>query len=368
MSNYHSKVLILVPANTSRGGIANYYSSIRNEFPSNIIYMKRGSRNWPNESNKFVELGRILNDYFKFLNLLLFKNISIVQTTTSFSLYSIIRDGFFVIIAKLFRKKVIVFFRGWVNEFAYDISGFRLKLFKLVFFKADALIELSQSNVNHLKVLGYKREIFLETTLVDNNLIKDFNINRIVDKRYQDKTKTILFLSRIEKEKGIYKILEVFKSLKIKNENYRLVLAGDGSELHNLKDKIEKDQIPEVYLMGFVQGEEKQALFTNASVFLFLSESEGMPNAVLEAMAFGLPVIATNVGGIASVFQDNRNGVLLDNYNCIEIVNKIDHIVHNKDLYYSTSQNNYFDAKQKFWSNIVAKRMMNIFNLVNNQN
>ena len=363
-------ILILVPGENARGGITNYYTSIRNDFPSNIIYLKRGSRNWPIKSNRFIEISRIISDYIKFIYFILLKNISLVQTTTSFSINSIIRDSFFIIIIKLFRKKVIVFFRGWNNEFVYNLSGLKLRLFKTVFFKADALIDLSQNKVNYLKKLGYKRPIFLETTLADINLIKDLKIEEAINRRYKSRIKTILYLSRIEKQKGIYKVLEIYISLKKINSNYRLVFAGDGSELNKLKDEIEKRGILDVSIMGFVQNENKRRLFDEASIFLFLSEfdGEGMPISVLEAMSFGLPVITTNVGGIASVIQDQRNGVLLKNYNKKSIVNKINQIVTNKKIYSSVSRNNYSDGKKLIWSNIVAKRMINIFNEMNSQN
>ena len=104
------KVLILIPGKNARGGITNYYASIRKHLPNEIIYFERGARNWPQRSNMFSELLRIVSDYVSFIYSLLFRKISIVQTTTAFYKGAIIRDGIFLVIAHLLGKKTIVFF------------------------------------------------------------------------------------------------------------------------------------------------------------------------------------------------------------------------------------------------------------------
>jgi len=237
-----------------------------------------------------------------------------------------------------------------------------LKLFKFIYFNTNALIDLSESNTKHLKAMGYQREIYLETTVVDINLIKGINVDQLIENRDKNEIKTILFLSRIEKEKGIYNLLEIFKSLKKENQNYKLIFAGDGNELNNLRLLVEKENISGVTIKGFVQGEEKKMLFEKTTVFVFLSEFEGMPNAVLEAMAFGLPVVTTNVGGIASVFKDERNGMLINDYNKNNIVRYIESILTDSALYQAIGKRNYLESKNKFWSDKVSERIIKIFN------
>lgn len=355
------KVLILIPGKNARGGITNYYASIRKYLPKEIIYLERGARNWPKKSNMFSELLRIVSDYISFTYSLLFQKISIVQTTTAFYRASIIRDGFFLIIAHLLRKKTIVFFRGWNDQYAHNLSGLSLRLFKLVYFNTNALIDLSEQNVEHLKKLGYKKEVHLETTVVDEDLLENIDVMSLTSKRIKHKKKRILFLSRIEKAKGIYKLLESYQQIKSLDNDYELIFAGDGNELENLTEKIKLEKIQDVETLGFVQGKQKTELFEQATIFVFLSDFEGMPNAVLEAMAFGLPVITTNVGGIASVFRDNHNGYLLESYEKENLVKKIESLIKNEELYTKISKNNYKEAQEKLMSNIVAKRMMKIF-------
>ncbi|MGE0635302.1 MAG: glycosyltransferase [Bacteroidia bacterium] len=364
MKALDKKVLILVPGENARGGITNYYQAIRNRLPQNIFYFTRGVRGWPNKSGLLAEIITHLKDYFKFIKAIIKPDVVLVQTTTALYKSSIYRDCVFVLLSKLFGKKVIVFFRGWDNKFAYNMSGFSKIIFKKTFLKADAIIDLSQSNINYLKSIGYKKKIYLETTLVDEKLLENVNIDNCIKNRINSPVKKILFLSRIEKNKGVYILLEAFKQINKTHNNYSLIYAGDGLELDKLKEQVDKQKIKNVEFTGFVQGEEKKALFTEASIFVFLSEYEGMPNAVLEAMAFGLPVITTNVGGISSIFTDKKNGRLINEVDVKFISENIINIIYHNTDYVNYSMTNYAEAKSKFWSSIVAQRMKNIFNNV----
>jgi glycosyltransferase involved in cell wall biosynthesis len=357
-------ILILVPGENARGGITNYYYSIRKDLPENISYFYRGSRNWPKRASRISELFRLITDYFKFIGIVMKKDVKLVQTTTAFYSNSIFRDGLFLFISRLFGKKTIVFFRGWDDNFVHNISGLKKYIVKKIFFKSDAIIDLSEHNIEYLKRLGYTGQLYLETTLVDKALVDDIDINSLVNQRIGSTKKSILFLSRIEKAKGVYELLNVYTKVKKTNPEFHLIFAGDGSEVEGLKEEVRKNNIKDVNFTGFVTGEVKKNLFVNASIFVFLSEVEGMPNAVLEAMSFGLPVITTNAGGIASVFKDGKNGRIVESVNTDFISENIVNIVNDKKVFTDYSTINYYEAKNTFWSNVVAERMMKIFNTV----
>jgi len=75
---------------------------------------------------------------------------------------------------------------------------------------------------------------------------------------------------------------------------------------------------------GYISGKEKYELLASSDVFLFPSYSEGMPNAVLEAMAIGLPIITTKVGGLNDFFENGKMGYVLDFKSVDSIVEKIE--------------------------------------------
>jgi len=106
------KILILVPGENARGGITNYYYSIKKDFPANVTYFYRGSRNWPKRSNRASEAFRQFTDYFKFIGVVMKRDVELVQTTTAFYSNSIYRDGLFLFYQQAFRKRNNSFLQG----------------------------------------------------------------------------------------------------------------------------------------------------------------------------------------------------------------------------------------------------------------
>ena len=213
MYKKNNRILILIPGPEARGGITAYYKALTPLFSLPVDYMRRGSRKWPQKDKFFFELLRIIKDLFRFWRLVRKKEYSLVLTNTSFSSQAILRDGFFLIIARFYKIRTVVFFHGWDYEFAKKIERKYFKIFKQVFFKADALIDLAQRNINQLRDWGYNKKIFLETTVVDKDLINEVDEEKII-KKYTSKTYNILFLARLEKTKGIYEAIETFTVLK----------------------------------------------------------------------------------------------------------------------------------------------------------
>lgn len=354
-------VLILIPGKNARGGITNYYSSLRSHFPATIKYLTRGSRNWPNRKNRAVEAIRLLSDFFLYFWYLLFFNIRLVQITTAFSLNSIQRDSIYLLTAKLLRKKVIVFFRGW-DEDSFKIFKEK-EFFKKVFFKADAIIDLRSSNINQLKDWGYTKKTYLETTVVDISLIP-YLANLDLRSKFKNrigKTITILFLARLEKRKGIYEAIKTVELLKLKYPDIKLTIAGDGSEEENMKSYCIENKIKDITFQGFVSGTEKAICFMSSDIYIFPSYSEGMPSSVLEAMSFGLPVVTTNVGGLSDFFVNGEHGFIVDRNEPEVLCNCVSNIIDNRDLMYLIAQNNSQIAKDLFFPEKVKKRILNIF-------
>jgi glycosyltransferase involved in cell wall biosynthesis len=366
--NNPKKILILVPAFTARGGITNYYHALKEDFPEEIEYFERGARTWPVRKGTLPELIRAFKDYRKFKKRIKKGDIKLVQSTTSLGINSIIRDGFFLRFAHKKGIKTIAFFRGWDDIAEYVTHKKYLKLFRYFFFQADAMIVLSERTASTLNRWGYNGRIFIETTLVDKKLIADVSAAKLTEQlKFLNQTKTIhlLFLSRLEKRKGLYEIIEAYKKLKSNPViSFTLTICGDGSELEPLKRKIDSEKIEGVRIVGFVAGEQKKQAFSNAHIFVFPSHGEGMPNAVLEAMGFGLPVITTPVGGVIDFFVDGKNGYFTPINNPTELVEKIQKLASDNILMSNIALENYQLARERFSSDKVAKRILKIFNEV----
>jgi hypothetical protein len=171
--------VIIVPAQTAQGGISNYYQIIRNYFDERVVYLYRGSRNYPYKKNVFVETWRIIKDYLLFCKILSQHDVKLVQTTTALTYKSVIRDGIYIFLAKLFGKKTIVFYRGWDIELEKKIS--KSILFKSIFLKTNASIVLSNYQYKWLKERNVNN-IFHSTTIIDDKFINYIKEKEIVKK------------------------------------------------------------------------------------------------------------------------------------------------------------------------------------------
>jgi glycosyltransferase involved in cell wall biosynthesis len=109
----------------------------------------------------------------------------------------------------------------------------------------------------------------------------------------EDDEPYVLYAGRLSPEKGIHELLEA-------TEGMKLVAAGDGPL---------RELVPSA--LGFVPHDELVRLYEKAAVVVCASHGEGLPLCVIEAMAFGRPVVATRVGGIPQLVQDGRTGYLV---------------------------------------------------------
>lgn len=366
-------ILILVPSINARGGISNYFHTLKKEFSSNIQYFERGARTWPSRKGTFNELYRAWKDYLNYKKRINKNNISLVHSNTSLGLNSIIRDGVFLKYANNKNISTVVFFHGWSESNEKKISKYYLKLFKYLFFQCDKFIVLSSHVKSTLVKWGYKGEIIEETTLYDKRLTKNVCKHSILAKYYDiNKLRefNILFLSRMEVEKGIYDLLEAYKELLTElslNIKLNLTYCGDGKELDSFINACNALEFEGVSIEGFVEGNEKQLAFVNSHLFVLPSYTEGMPLAVLEAMGFGLPVLVTPVGGLKDIIKSGQNGYFIKIKSPEDIKSKILSLIHNPTLLNDIALNNYEFANDKFRSDVVSKRLEKIYeNILNN--
>lgn len=129
----------------------------------------------------------------------------------------------------------------------------------------------------------------------------------------------VLFVGRLEAQKGVYDLLEAFSRLGESHGNLRLVLAGTG-ESSIVADRAERLGVRDrVDLVGWADESARDSWMLRARVFVLPSHFEGMPVSVLEAMSLGAPVLATCVGGIPDIVVDGMTGRLVEVANPIAL-------------------------------------------------
>jgi glycosyltransferase involved in cell wall biosynthesis len=289
------------------------------------------------------------------------KKYSVVQTSTSLDGSSVIRDCFYIIISSWFKIDVIVFYRGWKKDFQNRLEHTFILSFKKVFFKAAASIVLSNEIKEKLLEWGYKKPIYVETTLVDSNLIKKFDTAVSRNKYSNIEEPKLLFLSRIEIAKGIYETIDTFLLLQKKYKTIKLTIAGDGLETKNVLKYLKKNNVSNVTVKGFIEGNDKINEFLSSHIFILPSYTEGMPGTVCEAMAFGLPVITRRVGGLIDFFKEGEHGFITDSKEPKVFYEFADKLLSNPALMEKISCANHKYAVERFSSANVAARIEQIF-------
>lgn len=112
--------------------------------------------------------------------------------------------------------------------------------------------------------------------------------------------KVVLFVHRLSRRKGAHLIVEVAASVTKRLENAMFLIVGDGPERKNLESRI-MNQGLNVRLAGAVSNRSIFDYFAAADIFFMPSEEEGFPHVLLEAMAYGLPYVASDVGGVREI-------------------------------------------------------------------
>lgn len=343
------KILINTPDLKLSGGVANHYRGLLPFWKLKVKYNYIGGR------NKIPGLLILPFDLLKFLFKCLFGKYDLIILNPSLGKTALKRDAIFLKIAKLTKKKTIVFWHGWSPKIVLKINN-NSRWFRQNFNYASMHLVLSGEFKKDLIKWGINKPIRLTTTKVDERLLIDFQIQ---NKEFSEFT--ILFLSRIEIYKGIFIVLEAYKEFLNQNNAIKLVIAGEGSQLNAAKEFTKKNNLMNVHFLGNLKGKQLIQAFKNANIYILPTYSEGMPTSVLEAMAFGLPVITRPVGGLNDFFQNGKMGFLIESLEPKEYVKKINYFLENKDKMQEMGIYNHTYVINHFLSNQVAKNLEQLF-------
>lgn len=144
---------------------------------------------------------------------------------------------------------------------------------------------------------------------------KVFVVHNAVSVPDQDKAdyaaNQVLFLGRLGERKSPDVLIKAASIVSERHPEARYVFGGDGDEAAYQKMANELGVASACTFAGWVTGKAKECLFSQSTIYCLPSKDEGMPMSVLEAMAHGLAVITTPVGGVPQVIQDGVNGSLV---------------------------------------------------------
>lgn len=291
------RVLMIGPARTVKGGISavvNNYYSIGLDKMVDLQYlatMEDGSK-----LHKLkVALFALIKYPFKAVG------VDIIHVHMA-SDSSLLRKLPFLLLAKWMKKKVVLHQHGGdFTEYYYHHCSKRLqKLIITILNKADLVLVVSP----HLKEEFGKILEISKIQLFQNTIL----IPKYEKNNYQGND--LLFLGRLCVEKGIGELLEAVIQLKKEITNLHLYLGGVWEDLELKKVADEHKEF--IHQIGWVENKEKEKWLEKCNVFVLPTYFEGLPIALLEAMAYGCACVASKVGGIPKLITHKQEGLLIE--------------------------------------------------------
>lgn len=340
-------VLLISPLPPPAGGIASWtkkYLESREAKEYNIFVVNTAViGNRVKEYNKrklgyeLKRMKHIRSDLKKQLNQI---NIDVVHLNCAVGRFgSIIKDYIFADIVRKSKAKLVVHFHCNLSDMVDGKTD--LFFFKKIVKMADIVLTLNESSKNFTYGKCDKKSIIIPNFLPD-----EFFDSMPDDKAISDSIKSVLFVGRVEEEKGCDVIYEAAKRF----PDIQFNLLG------YISDEFKKLERPSnVNLPGEVSNEQVKAEMLKSDLLLFPSRTEGFPYVVIEAMACGLPVISTPVGAIPDILEDN--GGILVPVNDVNAVAESISILQNKELRRKTAAWN----RQKVKNHYTADKVMNQF-------
>lgn len=299
--------VLMVGSNTNvKGGMTTLTRSFLNHQFSSLINLTYIASH--------TEKGRIYNSFFFVKSLisitfnLIFKNQHIVHLHMS-DKGSFVRKYIIFKISRLLRKKVIIHAHGGnFKEYYLKVPKQMKTCIKDMLRNADKIIALGS---NWEKIL-LEIEPMTDVAIVTNSV----KLPKYEEKSRDKQPFVVLFLAVMNEEKGIMDLIQASASLirkaAEKNKELLFEIAGDGEMLERAKEMVAEYHLENFYhFNGWVNDEQKKILLQKSDLFVLPSYYEGLPMSVLEAISYGIPVIATNVGSIDEAVKEGKNGYLI---------------------------------------------------------
>jgi len=236
----------------------------------------------------------------------------------------------------------------------YVAWRYKKQISRLVLTSADAVIALTEDMKKEMLKIC-QRDIYVIPNGVDLRKFEGLSKESARAKLHVKKeAKVIIFVGNLRPVKGLRYLVEAMKFIKDKEDDARLMLVGGGEERGYLEE-LTKQLGLEGYVTftGKVPNEEVPEHMITGDVFVLPSLSEGGVN--MEIMAAGLPIVATNVGGIPEFVIEGENGFLVEPKNPEQIAEKVCLLLRDNELRSRISENNTITANEHSWESIIDR-------------
>lgn len=171
----------------------------------------------------------------------------------------------------------------------------------------------------------------------------------------------VVFLGRINADKGIQDLLLALPSVLASVPECIVAIAGTGEVDRFRNLAVQLGVAESVQFPGWIDGGAKSALLQTAAVFVLPSHLEAMPMSLLEAMAYGLPVVATRVGGIPQAVRDGVDGLLVPPRDPDALANALIRLLTSMELRNSLGRSGRLRVQEHFAAELIIPRVRSLW-------
>jgi len=353
------------------GGVGFYYQTLLNSsLPEqvNLIFVQTSSqkRELSNTGKATISnLIAAIKDCWRFTVAVIVGHPQLAHISTAFGL-SFVKHTYCIAICRLFGSRVLLHPHCSLSVLYQEQSKLWQWYFRQVIRLTNGVVVLSKE-WQKLGSIVPGRKVYYLPNAIDLRLYQDVAKKHISAVSFEKPCK-VLYLGYLGKLKGSFDLLDAAIAIHSQKLDMIFDLVGGAlasEELDQLRNKITTLNLEAyVRLHPLVYGTEKLNYFQDADIFVYPSYNEGMPMAVLEAMACALPIVATRVGGLPDIIQDGINGILVEPGKPEQLASALYNLANDHQLCVSMGKVGYQLACEDYDIKKHVNELVSIYNMV----
>ena len=277
---------------------------------------------------------------------------------------AIILGGIICLISRV--KLTVIAVTGVGTIFLSDNKTISFLIKKFYLFMLKIILNIKNKkiifqNKSDLKEFKKYLDISLNDTIMING--SGIDLKKINYKKNRKRKKNIILPARLIKEKGVYEFIEAASVLRKKYKNWNFILVGacDYNNPSSLNEEYIKLKVKEGIIIWTGYVSNMKNIYQSSSIVCLPSYREGFPKCLIEAAAYGLPVITTDVPGCRDAIIDNKTGILVKAKNTKSLIKGLEELIKNPKKRKLFGESGYFIAKKNFDINEVIKKTINLY-------
>jgi glycosyltransferase involved in cell wall biosynthesis len=371
------KVLILGPLPPTIGGITTYIrgllsSDLSVQFELETFGTQRPTFRLHKTVSGYALISKVgfltllrslvytLSHMLRFPFVLLVSRPDLVHINTA-SYFSFWENSFYVLFSRVFRRKTILHIHGGgFNNFYNQSNSISKFLTRAILNISSKVIVLSQMWYSYFSKISRRDKLSVIENFVDSSTF--LKSSSYLGEQGSSRPAKVLFIGGTDcKRKGLYVLLDAASIISNRGVDLNYVLVSCLG-IKNLDEICRKKGIlDKVTILGFISETEKKKIFSQCTLFALPSYADAFPITVLEAMASGLPVVASCVGSIPDVIKDGENGFTISPGDAESLAERIVFLVKNKDLCRMVGKNNVEKVLSHYEKKVIVSKLGGLY-------